>query len=162
MQLDPLSPTLNNMLNMILLSEHKSDEVLENCRVILTSRPDDALAQQVYARTLMQKGRVDEAAPILEKAGKGSESWLGYAYAKQGRRADAEQIATEHKDWPWAQAIISAGLGDKEGTEAGLQGMADIKDPRFGIYAQYPEFALVRGDARVIQMRKALGLPEIH
>jgi tetratricopeptide (TPR) repeat protein len=99
-QLDPLSTTSMNALDMILLSERKFDDVLENCRSILTSNPDDRLAQQAYARALMGKGRVDEAVPVLEKAGKGSESWLGYAYAKQGRRADAEQIATQHKDWP--------------------------------------------------------------
>jgi tetratricopeptide (TPR) repeat protein len=161
-QLDPLSVTLKNALNMILQCEGKYDEVLENSRSILAANPADGLAQQIYARALMQKGRVDEAVPILEKAGKGSESWLGYAYAKQGRRADAEQIATQHKDWPWTQAIVSAGLGDKEGTLAGLQGMAAIKDPRFGMYPQYPELALVRGDPRLTQMRKALGLPEIH
>ena len=161
-QLDPLSTTWRSALNMILQCERKYDEVLENSRSTLAANPADGLAQQIYARALMQKGKVDEAVPILEKAGKGSESWLGYAYAKNGRRADAEQIATQHKDWPWTQAIVSAGLGDKEGTLAGLQGMAAIKDPRFGMYPQYPELALVRGDPRITQMRKALGLPEIH
>jgi TolB-like protein/Flp pilus assembly protein TadD len=161
-QLDPLSPTLTNSLNMILLSEQKFDEVLESCRSIITSNPDDRFAQQIYGRVLIQKGRVAEAIPILEKAGKGSESWLGYAYAKAGRRADAEQIAAQHKDWPWTQAIVSAGLGDKEGTLAGLQGMAVIKDPRFGMYPQYPEFASVRGDPRLTKMRITVGLPELR
>ena len=161
-QLDPLSATLTNALNMILMSEHKYDEVLENCRSIFAANPDDHLVQQIYARALMQKGRVAEAIPILEKIGKGSESFLGYAYAKQGRRADAEQIAAQHKDWPWTQALVSAGLGDKEGTLAGLQGMAAIKDPRFGMYPQYPELALVLGDPRLTAMRKALDLPEIR
>jgi tetratricopeptide (TPR) repeat protein len=149
-------------LNIVLLSEGKCDEVLESSHAILASNPNDGLAQQIYGRALMQKGRVDEAVPVLEKAGKGSESWLGYAYAKQGRRADAEQIASQHKDWPWTQAIVNAGLGDKEGTVAGLQGMAAIKDSRFGMYPQYPELALVRGDPRITEMRKALGLPEIR
>ena len=161
-QLDPLSTMWRKDLNMILQCEGKYDEVLENSRSILAANPADALAQQIDARALMQKGRVDEAVPILEKAGKGSESWLGYAYAKQGRREDAEQIATQHKDWPWTQAIVSAGLGDKEGTLAGLQGMAAIKDPRFGMYPQYPELALVVGDPRITVMRKALGLPAVH
>jgi TolB-like protein/DNA-binding winged helix-turn-helix (wHTH) protein/Flp pilus assembly protein TadD len=161
-QLDPLSTSSTNALNMVLLSERKYDEVLENCRKILAANPDGRLARQIYARALMQKGRVAEAIPILENAGKGSESFLGYAYAKQGRRADAEQIATQHKDWPWTQAIVSAGLGDKEGTLAGLQGMAAIKDPRFGMYPLYPELDLIRGDPRLTEMRKALGLPAIH
>jgi TolB-like protein/DNA-binding winged helix-turn-helix (wHTH) protein/Flp pilus assembly protein TadD len=161
-QLDPLSAPLNNALNMILLSERKYDEVLANCRPILAANPDDRFTMQIYARALMQKGRVAEAIPILENAGKGSESFLGYAYAKDGRRADAEQIAAQHKDWPWMQAIVSAGLGDKEGTLAGLQGMAAIKDSRFGMYPQYPELALVLGDPRLTEMRKALSLPAIH
>jgi hypothetical protein len=40
--------------------------------------------------------------------------------------------------------------------------MAAIKDSRFGMYPQYPELALVRGDPRITEMRKALGLPEIR
>jgi TolB-like protein/DNA-binding winged helix-turn-helix (wHTH) protein/Flp pilus assembly protein TadD len=161
-QLDPLSNALTNPLNMILMSEHKFDEVLKNCRSTIASNPDDRFAQQIYGRVLIQKGRVAEAIPILERAGKGSESWLGYAYARAGRRADAEQIKTEHKDWPWAQAIVSAGLEDKEGTLFGLQEMAATKDPRFGMYPQYPELALVRGDSRLTEMRKTLGLPELR
>jgi TolB-like protein/Flp pilus assembly protein TadD len=161
-QLDPLSIKLAYPLNMVLLSEGKCDEVLESSHAILALNPNDGIAQQLYGRALMQKGRVDEAVPVLEKAGKGSESWLGYAYAKEGRRADAERIASQHKDWPWTQAIVNAGLGDKEGTVAGLQGMAAIKDSRFGMYPQYPELALVRGDPRITEMRKALGLPEIR
>jgi TolB-like protein/DNA-binding winged helix-turn-helix (wHTH) protein/Flp pilus assembly protein TadD len=161
-QLDPLSVTWKNALNMILQCEGKYDEVLENSHSILASNPGDGLVQQIYARALMQKGRFDEAVPILEKAGKGNESWLGYGYAKQGRRADAEQIATQHKDWPWTQAIVSAGLGDKEGTIAGLKGMAAIKDPRFGMYPQYPELDLVRRDSRITEMRKTVGLPDIR
>jgi TolB-like protein/DNA-binding winged helix-turn-helix (wHTH) protein/Flp pilus assembly protein TadD len=161
-QLDPLSTKLTFPLNMVLMSEGKYDEVLSSCRAILAANPDDHVTQQIYGRVLVQKGRVDEAVPILEKAGKGSESWLGFAYAKEGRRADAALIASQHKDWPWAQAIIDAGLGDKEGTIAGLQGMAAIKDSRFGMYPQYPELALVRDDPRLTKMRKALGLPGIR
>lgn len=161
-QLDPLATRLTTVLDMVLMSEGKYDEVLSNSRAVLASNPDDHIMQQLYGRVLMEKGRLDEAVPVLEKAGKGSESWLGYAYAKQGRRVDAEQIMAQHKDWPWTQALVSAGLGDKEGTVAGLQGMAAIKDSRFGMYPQYPELALVRGDPRITELRKALGLPEIR
>jgi TolB-like protein/DNA-binding winged helix-turn-helix (wHTH) protein len=162
MQLDPLSTKLTNPLDMILMSEQRYDEVIANCRAILTSNPNDRFAQQIYARALMQKGRVGEAIPILEAVGKGSESFLGYAYAIEGRRAEAEQIAAQHKDWPWAQAIINAGLGDKERAVAGLQGMAAMKDSRFGSYPTYPEFAFVRSDPRITEMRKALGLAELR
>lgn len=161
-QLDPLTMRLRFLLNMVLMSEGKYDEVLSNCRAVLASNPDDRITPQIYGRVLMQKGRLDEAVPVLEKAGKGSESWLGYAYAKAGRRADAEQIMAQHKDWPWTQTLVSAGLGDKDGTVAGLQGMAASKDPRFGMYPQYPELALVRGDPRITSMRKAQGLPELR
>ena len=161
-QMDPMSPKLKNPLDMILLSEQKYDEVIGNCRAILASNPDDRFAQQIYARALMQKGRVGEAIPILENAGRGSESFLGYAYALQGRRTDAEQIVAEHKDWPWTQAIVNAGLGDKEATLAGLQGMAAMNDSRFGMYPTYPEFALVRSDPRLTDMRKAVGLPKLR
>jgi hypothetical protein len=84
---------------------------------------------------------------------------LGFAYAKAGRRAEAEQVAARYPDWPWAQALVSAGLGDKNGAFAGLEKMAAIKDPRVSIYPTSPEFALLRGDSRLKEFRQKLGLP---
>ncbi len=134
--------------------------MLDNCRRVLTVAPDDIFAEQLSGRALLQKGRLNEAIAIFEKQGeRGGPGFLGYAYAKAGRRAEAEQVAARYPDWPWAQALVSAGLGDKNGAFAGLEKMAAIKDSRVAIYLTYPEFALLRGDHRLSEFRRNLGLP---
>jgi hypothetical protein len=108
---------------------------------------------------LLRKGRLNEAIAIFEKQGEsGGPGFLGFAYAKAGRRTEAEQVAARYPDWPGAQALVSAGLGDKSGAFAGLEKMAAIKDPRVGIYLAYPESALLRGDSRLNEFRQKLGL----
>jgi len=160
--LDPLSLTAVNSLDFLLVIAGRYDEVLSNSRRILASDPENYAAKQLSARAWVQKGDLQEGIATLEKLGKGSPSFLGYAYAKAGRRTDAERIAAQYQDWPWVQALVYAGLGDKDKVLDGLREMAANKDPRSGFYPLYPEFAFLRGDPRLNEMRKELGLPEVR
>jgi hypothetical protein len=101
-----------------------------------------------------------EGVAILEKLGEGSESSLGYAYAKAGRRDDAETIAAQHRDWPWLQAVAYGGLGDKERAYEGLKQMVAINAPRASNYLDFPELSLLRGDPRLEEIRRSLSLPK--
>lgn len=161
-ELDPLSLTAMNSLDFLLVIAGRYDEVLSNSRRILASDPENYAAKQLSARAWVQKGDLQEGIATLEKLGKGSPSFLGYAYAKAGRRTDAERIAAQYQDWPWVQALVYAGLGDKDKVLDGLREMAANKDPRSGFYPLYPEFAFLRGDPRLNEMRKELGLPEVR
>jgi hypothetical protein len=60
------------------------------------------------------------------------------------------------------QALVYAGLGDKDKALDGLRKMAANKDPRSGFYPLYPEFAFLRGGPRLNEIRKGLGLPEVR
>lgn len=162
LKLDPLSVTAMNATTFLLLIEGRYDEVLSTSRRALESDPNDIAAQQHYARALVQKGRLDDGIAILEKLGKGSEHFLGYAYAKAGRRADAERILAELKDMPWIQAIVNGGLGNKDQAMEGLEKMAAIHDPRITLYPRFPELALLRGDPRLTALLKRQGLPDIR
>jgi TolB-like protein/DNA-binding winged helix-turn-helix (wHTH) protein/Tfp pilus assembly protein PilF len=162
MKLDPLNPKVVNPLNIVLISEQHYDEVIANCRKNLALNSNDPYVRQLLGRAMIQKGDFANAAPIFEQLGRGSEQFLGYVYAKQGRRADAQQIIAAHPEFPWVQAIVSGGLGDKDQAIAGLERMAEIKDPRFGFYAHFPELSIVRGDARLNQARAKQGLPAIR
>jgi TolB-like protein len=161
-ELDPLSTKSLNWLGYFLFFAHRYDEVIRNSQHILLSNPGDYGAQQNYARALIQQGRVNEGISILERLGPGSESFLGYAYARVGRRTEAEQIISEHPNWPWLQAVVAAGLGNKGLALDGLEGMVRIQDPRFGSYAFLPELDLLRGDPKLTALRKAQNLPEIY
>jgi TolB-like protein/DNA-binding winged helix-turn-helix (wHTH) protein/Tfp pilus assembly protein PilF len=161
-ELDPLSAQLRDSLDYVLVSAGHYDEVLDNCRRILLANPNDNAAEQLYARALIQKGRLNEATAIFEKqdqTGTGSPGFLGYAYAKAGRRVEAEEVAAHYPEWPWVHVFVYAGLSDKDRTFQALEKMAAIHDPRGGAYLTYPELALLRGDQRLTDFRQRLGVP---
>jgi len=162
-KLDPLNPKTVDPLNIVLMSERRYDEIISNCRKGLAVNSTDPYLRQLLGRALVQKGDFANATSILEQlGGGGGEQFLGYAYAKQGRRSDALQIIAAHSEQPWVQAIVSGGLGDKDQAIAGLERMAAIKDPRFGFYPHFPELSIVRGDSRLNQARAKQGLPSIQ
>jgi TolB-like protein len=161
-ELDPLSPDRRSGLGFVLSVAGRNDEALDNARCVLAVR-DDLGARLDYGMALVRKGRLDEAIAIFEKLGPGFHGFLGYAYAKMGRRAEAEQLAAEN-DVAAArhQAWIYAGLGDKDRALDALQRMAAMKDPIVDVYPYFPEFALLRGDPRLNEFRRKRGLPPVH
>src|SRR3984893_3196024 len=126
-ELDPLSAQVHDSLEYVLVSDGRYDEALDNCRRILLAHPNDNAAEQLYARALMQKGRLNEATEIFEKqdqAGTGSPGFLGYAYARPGGPADAKKVAAKYPEWPWVHVFVYAGLRDKDGAFQSLEKMA--------------------------------------
>jgi tetratricopeptide (TPR) repeat protein len=159
---DPLSVELQVYLEYVLVSAGRYDEAIENCRRVLLANPNDNGAEQLYARALMQTGRLKEATAIFEKQdkdGTGSPGFLGYAYAMGGRPDDAERISAKYPKWPWVQVFVYAGLKDKDGAFRALDEMAAAHDPRVAPYLTYPELALLRGDQRLADFRQKLGIP---
>ena len=160
-ELDLLSAQVQDSLDHVLVSAGRYDEVIENCRRILFANPNDSTAEQLYARALMQKGRLNEATAIFEKqdrAGTDSPGFLGYAYAMAGRPAEAKKVAAKYPEWPWVHVFVYAGLSDKDGVFQALGEMAAIHDPRVGAYLTYPELALLRGDPRLTEFRQSLSM----
>jgi hypothetical protein len=58
------------------------------------------------------------------------------------------------------QALIFAGLGDRERTLDALDRATVLGPVRIGRALANPEFALIRGDPRANALRKRVGLPE--
>ena len=155
---DPLSVDVQRLMAYVLVSAGQYDESIDIGRRALAAEPDHPHARQVFARALFQKGERTEAIRRLEQLGAGSHGLLGYAYGVSGRRSEAEALAVQRRDFPAAVSLIRAGLGDKDGAFAALERMAVEKDPRFGIYLTYPEFALLRADPRMKGLRSKLDL----
>ena len=113
----------------------------------------------------MGQGRTAEAIQILAPGGTAPKhrllmGFLGYAYARAGQRDEAEKLAAGSAT-PHTQALIFAGLGDKERNLDALDRMAGaVGAQRVGAYLNYPELALLRGDPRLNALRKKIGLPE--
>ena len=116
------------------------------------------------ARARLGQGRIDEAIQLLANDRTLSTSpqtsgFLGYAFARAGRREVAEKMAAASR-YPNEQALIFAGLGDKDRTFKALDRMTARGSLRIGVYLNRPELALVRGDPRLAALRKKVGLPE--
>src|SRR2546425_195692 len=159
---DPVAPRLHDILANALIAAGRFDEAAEQCMKL----PADFPARSTWlARARLGQGRVQEAIQILvdriEQGANGPDikGFLGYAYGRAGRRDEAEKLAAADQR-PYAQALTFAGLGDKERTLDALERMAILGPVRLGRDLTYPEFDLVRGDARLKGLRKKLGLPE--
>jgi hypothetical protein len=85
--------------------------------------------------------------------------FLGVAYARAGRRQDAERVAAIAPR-PAGKAVIFAALRDKDRTLEALEQMVPMGPTRVGRDLMSPEFAFLRGDPRLKALRKRVGLPE--
>ena len=145
---DPLSSFVQERLGIMLLSAGQFEEAAAHC----------AAWPECLGRARLGQGRIDEAIQILSTLNE--VRYLGYAYGRASRRADAEKVAAQVAPNAFYQALVYAGLGDKERTLAALDGMAKLGGARIGRALISPEFALLRGDPRVKALRKKVGLPE--
>ncbi len=157
-RVDPLSPEVHASLALVLLSTGRYDEAAAHCAKI--SADND----KCLARARLGQGRIGDAIPLLANLptlardfeGRGL---LGYAYARSGHSEEAEKMLTV-SDHPNEQALIFAGLGDKDRTLEALERMTVLGPQRVGMYLNSPELALLRGDPRLKAFHKKVGLPE--
>jgi tetratricopeptide (TPR) repeat protein len=164
-KVDPLSSESHYRLANVLISAGRYDEAVTNCAMMAADSPEKSWC---LGRARMGQARIDEAIQILEAAmnrgvepGSQVRGALGYAYARAGRRDQAEQFAAATPSVnPFNKALIYAGLGDKDRTLAALDLAAASGPFRIGRALTYPEFNLLKGDPRVKALRTKVGLPE--
>jgi TolB-like protein len=148
---DPLSRSVQSDLGAVLLAAGRFEEAARHCQKVIADT--DCLG-----RVRLGQGRIDEAIQILSK--NDNPRYLGYAYGRAGRREEAEKLAVAVAPNAFSQALIFAGLGDKDRTLEALDRVAELGAVRIGRALNSPEFALLRGDPRVKTLRKKVGLPE--
>src|SRR5260370_15056059 len=156
---DPLSSAVQDYSAEMLLLAGRYNDAADHC---LKLPPDYRFKPECLGRARLGQGRIDEAIQILATSEQPIDrGYLGYAYGRAGRRAEAEKMAaTLVRDLPFQQALIFAGLNDKERALEALDRMAPFGPVRVGRDLNYPELALLRGDPRVKALRKRIGLPE--
>ena len=162
---DPLSPEIHYRLAYVLISAGRSDEAARICGTLPTDYP---VWSECLGRARLAQERIGEAIQIFQAAfdkgvSQGSQirGELGYSYGRAGRRQDAEKLAVATPSLnPFNQALIFAGLGDKDRTFEALDRAALGGPFRIGRALTWPEMSLVRGDPRVKVLRRKVGLPE--
>jgi TolB-like protein/Flp pilus assembly protein TadD len=158
---DPLSANIHLYVAEILISLGRYDEAAETCLKVVDEGHD--MKGQRLARSRLGQGRIDEAIQILAHApglagDAQSRGFLGFAYARSGRRDEAERMAAV-SNYPNEQALIFAGMGDSDRTLAALDRMSTMGPQRVGVYIHYPELAFLQHDSRLKALRKKVGLP---
>jgi TolB-like protein len=162
---DPLSWPVQFYLAYVLISAGRYGEAAAHCE----KQPADLDEKtMLLGRARLGQGRTQEAIEIFEAGlkrgvGAGSQVWgeLGYAYARSGRRDEAEKLAAAAPSRnPLNLALIFAGLGDKDRTFEALDRAATAGPYRLGWALTWPEMSLLHGDPRVKVLRKKVGLPE--
>jgi TolB-like protein len=150
---DPLAPPIHNVLAFVLMSTGRYDEAAGHCEKLPANH---VFKSNCLGRARFWQDKTGEAIRILASAGS---DFLGYAYARTGRREEAEKLAAAILN-PLGQAQIFAGLGDKDRTLDALDRAATMGPVRMGRMLTNPEYALLRGDPRLKALRKKVGLPE--
>jgi|SRR5215467_1572303 len=155
---DPLSSQIRSNIAEVLTSAGRYEEAARYCNKLPADHPG---RNRCLGRALLGQGRTEEAIRILVNPQTGADrASLGYAYARSGRREEAEKLASNLSPRPLQQALIFAGLGDKERTLDVLDRMAVLGPVRMGWILSNPELALLHGDSRLKALRKKVGLPE--
>jgi TolB-like protein/Flp pilus assembly protein TadD len=155
---DPLSPELQYFLAFGLMLERRYDEAAAHCDKLPADYRDKP---ECLGRTLLGRGRIAEALQVLAPLRyRGNRGYLGYAYARAGQDKEAQKLVAELAPNPFNEALVYAGLGDKERTLEALDRMAILGPVRVGRELTFPEFTLVRDDARVNALRERVGLPK--
>jgi serine/threonine-protein kinase len=156
---DPLSQYIQLLFAYMLPSAGRYDEA---ARYAELARNAGLLGRARYL-----EGKTGEAIQILEKdfqggvgitPGSGVRAYLGYAYARTGRRDEAERMAIGTN--PFNQAVIFAGLGDRERALEAMERSTAAGPFRVGRKLTWPELALIRNDPRMKALRKKVGLPQ--
>jgi TolB-like protein len=153
LKLDPLSDGIQAGAAMVLQAAGLYQEAAMHCQ------PQSGCT----AACLVGEGKVDQAIQILEPIFKGKEKasgaqGLGAAYARAGRRSDAESVA-ELVPRPLGKATVFAALGDKERTIGALEQATALGPVRVGRWLARRDSEFLRNDSRVQALRHNVGLP---
>lgn len=160
---DPLSYEVHFDASYVLFAAGRYNEAYRHCNKLPADAPDKSWC---LGRFRLEQGKNDETIRIMEAAlhHDGFRDMvlgdLGLAYARAGRREQAEKIALASAADPLTQARIFAGLGDRDRTFEALDRGTAAGPFRVGRAIAFPEFAFLKGDPRLKAVRHKAGLPD--
>lgn len=170
-ELDPLSLQINSNLSLVYYMSRQYDLSMDQARRTLELDPNYARGNYRLGKSLIQKGRFEEAISSFQKALLASDdaayiSGLAYAYAMSGKRNEALQIIEQLKIRsknkyvsPYNVAMIYVGLGDKEQSLQWLEVAFSEKDDWFDQLGTDPVWDSLRNEARYKDLLRRMNFP---
>jgi len=173
LELEPLSIPMGANLAGLYLYAGKKDLALEQARKMVALEPNHVTAKIWLCRAYGANGMYAEAISLGETsiAADPTSNFflqsLGYAYAKAGRRSEAEGVVRKLDELGKRQymerfgaATIYAALGDRDKAFAELERSFAARDWAIARISVEPLIDPLRGDPRLKDLIRRMGLPE--
>jgi len=175
-QLDPLSLPVSSEIISVLYLMRQYDLAIEKCRNTLELHPSDVgrrVVHQSLGDIFIQKQMYQEAIAEWRQAIAFDRSnrnlgRLGYAYAKAGQKAEAQQILQELEDQVTRRrasavhiARIYVGLGNKDRALDWLRKGYDERSDHVLSLGVDPVYDGLRTDPRFVEMLRGIGLASL-
>jgi tetratricopeptide (TPR) repeat protein len=169
-ELDPLSLETNTFLGSGLYFARRYDQAIEQLRKTIDMDPNYWFAYLYLGRVYEQKGELDEAIAVLQKAkleGTNPEvlSALGHAYAVSGRKGEAPDMLNELNQRtkqshvaPYFIATIYTGLGEQEQVFGWLEKAYEEHSFYLTWLKVDPNLDSLRSDERFADLLQRVGL----
>lgn len=169
---DPLSRPGGLVLAMVLDFARRHDEAIDELRNLLAQDPDDPRALWYLGNALIGSSRFDEAVDVLERSvalagNPGPMGSLAHAYARAGRRADAQRIVDEltrraQQTYvpPAAFVVAYAGMGNADAAFLALERAFAERSNLVRSLKVLPVLDPLRGDSRFPPLLRRANLAE--
>ena len=166
-ELDPLSPLANFYVILALTSARRYDEAIEQSQQVVGTFPQ---AHYWMGLGYLGKGKYQEAVAEFEKRLSISSDdmvtkpHLGYAYARSGKKDQAEKILAELKALkqpqisPYLIAMVYAGLGEKDQAFLWLEKAYQEHSRSLWGLKVNPAWDSLRSDRRFTDLLRRIGL----
>jgi eukaryotic-like serine/threonine-protein kinase len=170
MELEPLSLVQGANFAAVYLYARQFDKALDQAKKTYDLDPTMVTGQNWMCHSYDVNGMYAESLAISEKATQMNRSLLaglGYAYAKSGRRQEAEAVLKQWKEIEktkyvanyWV-AIVYTALGEKDAAFAELEKAYQAHDWFLERLKSDPFMDPLRDDPRFKDLVKRIGLPE--
>jgi len=170
MELEPLSLVQGANFAAVYLYARQFDKALDQARKTYDLDPNLVTSQNWMCHSLDVNGMYAESLAISEKAARSNrslEAALGYAYAKGGRRQEAEAVLKQWKEIEktkyvsnYWMAVVHVALGEKDAAFAELEKAYQAHDWFLQRLKVDPFMDSLRNDPRFADLVKRVGLPQ--
>jgi TolB-like protein/Flp pilus assembly protein TadD len=160
-ELDPLDPMIHAMSSQVAFQAGDYPAALEQARQAINLDPEFWIGYVMKGQVLIQLGQTDPAIEALSMAARFSNnnskamSMRGYLLATTGRAAEAREVpgaleAPSRTRYvpPFAMALVSAGLGEKDATFEWLERAYQARDVHLMFLTVDPKWNPFRTDPR--------------
>ncbi len=173
LELEPLSLVTNTNLAIVYTDARQNDRALAQARKTYDLEPNFVVGRWALSQAYIVNGMYADAITLNEQSLQTDPTnqvflrFAGYAYAKSGRRHEAEEVIKRFKDIAKTQYVMSfrvaqiyVALGDKEKAFAELEKAFTERDWELHRLKVDPFMDPLRADPRFKELLKRLNLPE--